>query len=753
LSTSYDRNIERLKANQREISAQEQRITTQSAQERGEAGIKHAEDIATKLTPFSTALREWKQKSIEKQLEIGRQEREKTKLENAKWMAENGSSHQQQIIAIEKAREAGELAKGFETAAAQDDMYQKLSRELLKRDGVKAFPDADRIAKLSPWAQVGYVQESIKQKKAAAQDMINQAMQNSTEELKLGGITFTPKEVADNNLAYPMKEHALEILSDKIYRNLGLDKYSDAMLERAKVPEHFRNIKESIRSKYRQRYTIEASMQTQAKADLALQNSEYTASDIQKYLLTVGNTTNSKGVLLMNSGAWAMLEKHFIKQGMKHEKGVTYGNFILDKPMPDSMCRELGVPYGTTFAKQWPQRVNSINNGIKDAIAEAVNAEDKYLDSLKTNIENQFRQEASTRFLDADDIEGYRQRFTNIGQKAPDWLVNYETVSKRSERLDAETLENIVAQQGGFITHQTLDRYHPNAALKYRKDADRHEAALKKTHNVGGTIKAALNNSWADAGIKTKEKSVVWEYALGEANKDFELKVNKLVSVGYTHDEAVQTALYASLGSVKNKDTGEVIPDFEGVVAEIQRNGANSKYTEFGETVKASVKDADIRVSKIREAKEEMLYNKDAILNKVVGGKYGNERINEIIQAHKNAGGRPENIWQAINDSPEALAYYEGLARGKRGLTTYALIDAQLKASGLHPGIWPDRKEEKDETGIIEADSNALEETKYEGDLVSYINVTTNSEERERFLNGEGSAWNTSDNLASWVTV
>ena len=61
-----------------------------------------------------------------------------------------------------------------------------------------------------------------------------------------------------------MKEHALEIISDKVYRNLGLDKYSDAMLERAKVPEHFRNTKESIRSKYRSRYTIEASMKPQA---------------------------------------------------------------------------------------------------------------------------------------------------------------------------------------------------------------------------------------------------------------------------------------------------------------------------------------------------------------------------------------------------------------------------------------------------------------------------------------------------------
>ena len=262
-----------------------------------------------------------------------------------------------------------------------------------------------------------------------------------------------------------------------------------------------------------------------------------------------------------------------------------------------------------------------------------------------------------------------------------------------------------------------------------------------------------MNNSWTEAGIKNKEKSVVWEYAFGEANKDFELILNKLVSAGYTHDEAVQLALYAPLGSVLNKDTKEPIPDLEGVVAEIQRNGANSKYTEFGEDTKATMKDAKIRVSKITEGKLEMMYNSKAHETEVVGGTYGNDRINEIIQAHKNAGGRPENIWQAINDSPEALAYYEGLARGKRGLTTYALIDAQLKASGLHPGIWPNRKEEEDDTGQVEDASNALEETKHEGSLVSYNNVTINLEERERYFNGEGSAWNSSDNLPSWVTA
>ena len=48
----------------------------------------------------------------------------------------------------------------------------------------------------------------------------------------------------------------------------------------------------------------------------------------------------------------------------------------------------------------------------------------------------------------------------------------------------------------------------------------------------------------------------------------------------------------------------------------------------------------------------------------------------------------------------DALAYYNGLASGKRNLYGYSLIDAQLKAAG-HPGIWPERVEVTDDENLI----------------------------------------------------
>ena len=116
MSSSYTKNIERLKANQRQISAQEQGITTTAAKEKGDWMIREAADIANKLTPFSTALQEWKEKDIEKKREEGRAELAKDKIANAKWLEENGTDYQKKIRAIEAAQKAGELAYEIESA-------------------------------------------------------------------------------------------------------------------------------------------------------------------------------------------------------------------------------------------------------------------------------------------------------------------------------------------------------------------------------------------------------------------------------------------------------------------------------------------------------------------------------------------------------------------------------------------------------------------------------------------------------------
>ena len=53
MSKSYDRNIERLKANISSVTAAQQRINTEGAILRGKEGVARVEAITTGLAPFS----------------------------------------------------------------------------------------------------------------------------------------------------------------------------------------------------------------------------------------------------------------------------------------------------------------------------------------------------------------------------------------------------------------------------------------------------------------------------------------------------------------------------------------------------------------------------------------------------------------------------------------------------------------------------------------------------------------------------
>ena len=99
-----------------------------------------------------------------------------------------------------------ELAEEFEDAKAQDTRYQEIKAEMLDLAGTSAYPDADRIAKLSPWQQVGYAKEKLRVFNETFEDKLAHAMQNSEKAIKLQGITFTPKRLHDNNIqAFPIE--------------------------------------------------------------------------------------------------------------------------------------------------------------------------------------------------------------------------------------------------------------------------------------------------------------------------------------------------------------------------------------------------------------------------------------------------------------------------------------------------------------------------------------------------------------------
>ena len=155
MSRSYNRNIERLKTAERESARQEGQYHLAKGQADGQWGTDHVRKVTEGLVPFSKELKAWKKRDIEKQKAEGVAAARKAKLEAAKMLPE----HAKRIQAIEEAKKVGELAFEFEDAEAMDMEYHRLKKEMLDAAGTRAYPDADRLAQLSHWQQVGFAQE------------------------------------------------------------------------------------------------------------------------------------------------------------------------------------------------------------------------------------------------------------------------------------------------------------------------------------------------------------------------------------------------------------------------------------------------------------------------------------------------------------------------------------------------------------------------------------------------------------------
>ena len=433
MSKSYDRNIERLKTNQASISQQEQTQFQLAGQLEGQRKVQNAQ-AWQKLTPFSTALQEWKTKDIEKQKLIGIADARRSKKDQLDKLSEYGK----QIQAIEDARKTGELAFEFEDAKAQDTAYHQIKAEMLKLSGPNGYPEADRIAQLSPWAQVGYAQEKLRVFNESFDDKLAHAMQNSTEEITLGGITFTPAEIHNNPLALPMKEAAMEHLAEKIRQNANIDRFSPEMLKLSKSEDAIQKAKDSQMGKYRERYNLDSSMRTRQKAELDWSRSEKTGYDLHRLLLINGATVDDKGNLLGNAGGWDQVMEILKKEGVAIHS-PQYADKIGSYEIPESLRLQIGAKKGTTYAQQWPDRFSKLKRDIKQGYVKEVNDEEKFINAAGTDLTNEFKTKARAADLTQQEVNEYKRKYARLGLTIPADVSKYETLSDRDEREDKDS--------------------------------------------------------------------------------------------------------------------------------------------------------------------------------------------------------------------------------------------------------------------------------------------------------------------------
>ena len=659
---SYERNIERLRTTSRFNTSQAQAFETENANNMSKWHTDRANKVIEGLSGFSKILQKERKKQIEK-----------AKQKGAQLAREDRSVDAHRLL---------ELEQLIPTLKEEDRNYHELKAEYIKLQGINAYPEADRLAKLSHYQQYGYTQERLRNAMDSYGDSLNYRMQNGETPYELNGVTYTAKQIRANNIqSLPLKEALLEVEAAKLRKEMGLDEFSPEILELVGVNKTINEAKSAYLGKVRKRYSIDASMQTQAQSALAWKNSGKTGADIHHFLVTAGATVDKNGELLGNEGAWNAFMKVAGREGIAMgDPG--YADTIGNLPIPIELGRKVGAKPGTTFAQHWPKRFAELKSNIKKGYVEVTNEELKYQKAAGVDLESKFIQAGREQPLSEQEVNQYKRDFGNLGLTVPSTVSNYETLMDRDVREDKAQLKSLIAANKGVVTNEMLDQFHPEAALEYREKAAKYEKASLEVGDAQSKIKAHLDTAFTNMGIKGNEKSPAYVEAMANAKADYQQKYNRYIGMGYSSQLSSHFALHAT--EMKDEE-GKPIPDSMGVLTEIKQNGESSKYVITGQAIEKEIKPGHLRVARIASGKREILEDPDIMFKGTIGGDYGRRQLDTIVNNISKYGTR-----KGLSMDPGAIKYYKGLARGRDG-NWQGLVDAQLKAIG-HEGLWPKEK-------------------------------------------------------------
>ena len=663
MSSSYDRNINRLKSAERSNAQTAMSQRTNMANIMGQRGIDEAQDMSRQLSAFSKTLKDMREKNVAEQKERG-----------AIMAQEQAEINAEKLV---------ELQNELSTLTGEDTRYHEIKAEMLKISGPDIYPEADRLTKMSRWEQAGYMKEKLRSFNNTFADKLNHAMMTSDKAMNIENITFTPKELHDNNIhGMPFKEAAVQILAKDIRKNAGLHKFSPELLELAGTNEAIQKAKEDTIAKYRTRFNVEASSQTRSKAEISWKTGAKTGEDIYHYLVKTGATMDKNNVQLGNPGAWKAFDSMLVSEGIAGFDDE-YASKILNQPMPDALAIKVGAKKGTTYAEHWPSKGASLQLQIQEGIKKKLDAENDWLETAGTKKQNEFITEVRENGMTEQRANEYKAWYGEFGLTIPDSIKNWESIRDIDVRESKQQIDAIIAYNKGAITHAQLDQFHPEAAIDYREKADKFERAALTQSGAEKKIKAVLDNTFADMGIKANEKSLVYIEASENAKADFLVKRNRLIGMGYDEKTADHLALYAQMGEITDAE-GKPIPGEIGVITEIEARRMGSKYATFGYQVEKSIGPDRMNVRQINLGKKEILEDRGVITSQVIGGTYGEKQLASIRNNLEKYG--KKGLYRDRN----ALNYYKGLARG-RDETWPSIVDAQLKVAG-HEGLWPDGK-------------------------------------------------------------
>ena len=159
MSSSYDRNIDRLRQSSRQVTQQGINQRSEMANIMGSRGINEAAQLADNLKDFSGTMKKMHEHYKEEQLKLGLTEYKQYKKVNAEKYLE--------------------LEKKIADAGENEKVIEELRRQQIDLKGVNGYVDAERISHLSDYAQIGFVNAQLQTVNETFEPKLIDAMQNS----------------------------------------------------------------------------------------------------------------------------------------------------------------------------------------------------------------------------------------------------------------------------------------------------------------------------------------------------------------------------------------------------------------------------------------------------------------------------------------------------------------------------------------------------------------------------------------------
>ena len=451
MTSSYDKSISRQINRGRANLASYSTNVMDVANRRGVLGEKDAKALSEFSGTLAGQLGEWKVQDIKKK-----------KIEGKRLFQQHASE------------DALALANQIELTREEDTQIYQAAKGNMLEQGAN-YSDADRIAKLSPWQQVGYVQEKLEQWNESLPDKLDHFMANSQLAMQIGGIEFTPQSIHDDPLALPFKEAALQVGVNKIAENAGIFNYSDELLELAGTRDKIQSAKNGVLSKYRQRYNIDASNRTRMQAikewnSLKIKNGR----SLGRLLTIFSNTVDGSGNLLGNGGAWDEISSFLASETVNGNLQNSDIDALGSEVIPEHIRKRIGAKPGTTFEQQWPGRFNNIRAEIREGRNKRTEAYLKEQRQREKLLEDEFNKASQEKPLTIQELNSWKERHrSEIGGPVPSWIKSYETQlldgNKDLQRLQIKQL--IVDRGDEGITQEDLRGMHPDVQYEFREAA------------------------------------------------------------------------------------------------------------------------------------------------------------------------------------------------------------------------------------------------------------------------------------------